>query len=80
MERYHGSIYLAGYAVECALKATICRRQGEVYLPQEAERHIDDPANLNDMLERAGLVSASRRDTDVARALDRLLEYWSVEM
>lgn len=37
--RFSGALYLAGYAVECALKARICVAVGAAVLPRQHEHH-----------------------------------------
>lgn len=37
--RYNGAIYMAGYAVECALKAALCRHQVETWLTVDEQSH-----------------------------------------
>jgi len=72
--RYTGSVYMAGYAVERILKAAICRRRGETYLPREDETH-----DLTLLLYRSGL-GAALAGSDVGRAFDDLASRWTTSL
>jgi HEPN domain-containing protein len=70
--RYHGSLYLAGYSVECALKWAITRRLGEVHLPAEYEIH-----DLQKLMGNSGLVQDLKQDTSTLVLFSALADDWS---
>lgn len=73
-EQYSGAYYLAGYAVECALKACIARKtRSEDFPPRDASKlYTHDLARL---LELSGLQAGF---TQARKADPRLNEYWLV--
>ncbi len=73
--RWHSAVYLAGYAVECQLKAILCRAKGLSTLPPEYETH-----DLWRLLEGTGLVERMRRNPDIFRAFERVTRVWTTEM
>ncbi|MDT7897049.1 MAG: HEPN domain-containing protein [Armatimonadota bacterium] len=73
--RWHSAIYLAGYAVECRLKAAICRVKGLATLPPEYQTH-----DLWRLLEGTGLVERMRRDPDIFKAFERVTRIWGTEI
>lgn len=82
-KRYNGSAYMAGYAVECALKATVCRQLDEPRMPPMMATHDlsvltgraprpDDPA--------IAIWPRMRGDVSAVRDLDLITEHWSSEL
>ena len=70
-----GAYYIAGYAVECAIKACIARQQGQYPFPakiKESDYYIHSPARL---LETAGLSQLLGADRAINPDLD---ENWSI--
>lgn len=54
---FQGSYYLAGYAIECALKACIAKRTREFDFPEKREVERSYTHDLNRLLEVAKLES-----------------------
>lgn len=73
--RWHSAIYLAGYSVECLLKAAICQAKGFDVLPSEYQTH-----ELRSLLESTGLGQELRRDRTLVQAFERVNKIWSVEI
>jgi hypothetical protein len=69
--RYNGSIYLAGYAIECYLKFAICRRKEHVYLPAKFEVHDWDR-----LINEAGLLPEIRAQRNVNALYSSLADSW----
>jgi HEPN domain-containing protein len=75
-----GAYYLAGYAVECALKACIARRTREHDFPDKKlviDSHTHNLKNLLHLAELEGELDAViAADTAMESALDKILD-WS---
>ena len=75
-----GAYYLAGYAVECALKACIAKRTHEHDFPEKKlvnESHTHDLAKLLNLAElQEELDAVIGTDTAMASALDKIQD-WS---
>jgi hypothetical protein len=69
--RYNGSVYLAGYAIECYLKFAICRRKDTIYLPAKLEVHDWDK-----LVDAAGLFSAINAQRAMAALYSGLADSW----
>lgn len=69
--RYHGALYLAGYAVECALKYSVTRREGAVYLRTELETH-----HLDTLLQQSGLRPALDKAPRIMACYGVLADWW----
>lgn len=71
---FEGAYYLAGYAVECALKACIAKRTREFDFPDRREVERSYTHDLAQLLEGARL----KTDLGEASAADRqLLRQWN---
>lgn len=64
--RWSGAYYLAGYAVECALKACIAKRTNQHDFPDKATAVDSYTHNLNRLIEVAGLKLALQLATTPA--------------
>lgn len=75
--RWGGTIYLAGYVVECLLKAVILARLRVVVLPEEYRHH-----DLERLADDARLRPSFRRPEgrEVAQRLALLYGKWDVSM
>jgi HEPN domain-containing protein len=75
-----GAYYLAGYSVECALKACIAKRTQEHDFPEKKLATESHTHNLKDLLRLAELKTeldaVVNADPEMALALDKVLE-WS---
>jgi HEPN domain-containing protein len=71
---FAGAYYLAGYSVECALKACIAKRTERHDFPDKKITNESYTHNLNELLKAARLDTIF--DTD-ALANDRLAENWT---
>jgi hypothetical protein len=75
-----GAYYLAGYAVECALKACIAKRTQRYEFPDKKRAEASYSHNLAQLLNEAGIKSAfadeSRRDQSFKDNWD-LVQLWS---
>jgi len=54
-EKYHGAYYLAGYALECALKVCITKQVRQYDFPDKQLAVKSHTHNLSDLLSVAGL-------------------------
>ncbi len=76
--RFHGAIYLCGYAIECQLKANVCAaRRIEAIDQSEAKRLGHDLAKV---LEKAGLNRKLVGNKDLRIAFFEIVIRWSAEM
>ena len=75
--RWSGAYYLAGYAVECALKACIAKQTGLHDFPDKTLVQKSFTHNLVELLESAKLSLKLKHDTTTA-ANPRLGESWQV--
>lgn len=74
-KHFNGAYYLAGYAVECALKACIAKRTSRYDFPDKRLAHDSYTHNLSDLLGIAGL----RTKLEADAALNQSLRVnWSV--
>ena len=79
---YSGAYYLAGYAVECALKACIAKQVREYDFPDRKLTSESYTHNLRSLLGTAGLVSALGQDNAIYPGLGANWEEvmkWGVE-
>ena len=74
-KRFQGSLYLAGYAIECLLKFGVTRRQNCLYLPVELETH-----DLDRLLDAAGLGRALRNLPRIEASFSAFAERWGPEL
>jgi HEPN domain-containing protein len=74
-QRWHSAIYLAGYAVECRLKAAICRVKGLATLPPEYQTH-----DLRALLRATGWQEEVTRDRALLQAFEEVVKFWQVEI
>lgn len=76
----NGAYYLAGYAIECALKACIAKRTREHDFPEKKlanESHTHDLGKLLDLAKlKTDLEILIQADPTMESALDKVLE-WS---
>jgi HEPN domain-containing protein len=70
-KRYHGAIYLSGYAVECALKWAITVNLGSPYLPKGFETH-----DLEAFVHAAGLLPSLQRDRSIRSLYSVIVDEW----
>jgi HEPN domain-containing protein len=70
---YPGAFYLAGYAVECALKACIAKQTNRFDFPDRELVNSSYTHKLDKLLKVAGLEAALERDQ---RARGTLENYW----
>jgi hypothetical protein len=76
--RFHGAIYLCGYAIECQLKENICAaRQIEALDQGEAKKLGHD---LWDVLKMAGLGQKLLENKDLRVVFFEIVFRWSTEM
>lgn len=73
--RWHSGVYLAGYAVECRLKATVCQFIGEERLPPELQTH-----DLSILLVNAGLEKTLQSNQQVRTYFNFIESVWDVEI
>ena len=67
---YHGAYYLAGYAVECAIKACICRRTRRFDFP---DKHLAEQAwkhDVDKLMEVAELKRQLEKDFEENSSLE----------
>ncbi len=72
--KFAGAVYLAGYAVECYLKAAICKTLDLSGLPIVFMTH-----DLDVLLFHSGLDNTLRADTVLAGSFTHIVGIWSVE-
>lgn len=73
--RWHTAVYVAGYAVECLLKAMVCEHKGLERLPEEFEVH-----HLRKLLESAGLAQALSTQPEEERLFEYIQLTWDVQI
>jgi HEPN domain-containing protein len=77
---FDGAYYLAGYAVECALKACIAKRTQRCEFPDKKRVDLSHTHNLRDLFRVAGLDKAcleqAGKDPDFGRNWDAV-QLWS---
>src|SRR5437773_6392791 len=69
--RYTGSVYLAGYAIECHLKFAICRRKEYIHLPAKFEVH-----DWEQLVTAAGLLPEIKAQRLMAGVYFALADKW----
>ena len=74
-QRLHGAIYMAGYGIECALKARICGDRGQDRLGQEFWHH-----DLRRLAQETHKWAALPADDPHRDALVVLQTAWDVQM
>lgn len=85
-ENNAGTYYMAGYAVECALKAVIAKNQGEYPFPDFGNRDFKKENYLThsakSLIHTADLeekLSVSRSETPVLDGHWKVVEVWDVD-
>jgi len=73
--RWHSGVYLAGYAVECRLKAAVCQFISAETLPPELQTH-----NLWTLLVSAGLEETLQSNQQMRTYFDFIESVWDVEI
>ena len=73
--RWHSGVYLAGYAVECRLKAAVCQFISEEILPSELQTH-----DLWTLLVSAGLGETLQSNQQMKSYFDFIESVWDVEI
>jgi HEPN domain-containing protein len=71
----HGAVYLAGYAVECKLKAAVCRYLDVDELPERFQTH-----NIQFLIRSAGLAEAVDSDKVIQARFRRIDSLWRAEI
>ena len=69
-----GAVYLAGYAIECLLKAVICKTLDLDRLPATFKSH-----DLELLLLHSGLERRLRADAAVDENFNKVISLWQVE-
>ena len=73
--RWHSAVYLAGYTVECRLKAAVCQFLNQKTLPSEFQTH-----NLWALIVGAGLEQNMESDPQIGTYFDYIESLWDVEI
>jgi HEPN domain-containing protein len=73
--RWHSAVYLAGYAVECRLKAAVCQFIGARMLPVKLQTH-----DLWTLLVGAGLEKALQSNQQMRTYFNFIESVWDVEI
>lgn len=79
---YEGAYYLAGYAVECALKACIAKRTKRYDFPDRKLANESYTHNLTSLVKVAGLETALREEIESIKAFGTnwaVVKDWSEE-
>jgi HEPN domain-containing protein len=74
-DRYEGSYYLAGYAVECALKACIAKKTKRFDFPDKELANKSYTHKLGDLVRLAGMEGEPRKAEKSSREFE---ENWAV--
>lgn len=80
--QYEGAYYLAGYALECAIKACICKQVSENDFPNKQLAQQSHQHSLRDLLGVAGLAAELEKERKNDSDFERywaLAEKWTVE-
>lgn len=72
---YHGAFYLAGYAVECALKACIAKETKEYDFP---DKKLANSSYTHDLTELLGISRLTERMKDAKSQSKTLDTYWAM--
>ncbi len=73
-EKWAGTVYLAGYAVECWLKVAICARLGWTHLYPTFKVH-----DLEVLLLHCGLENDLQKESNVTDSFKRIVGLWKHE-
>ena len=77
-----GAYYLAGYSLECALKACIAKRTKRYDFPDRKMVHRSYTHNLQELMNTAGFEEEFRADAQYIHALGvnwNIVQLWSEE-
>jgi len=74
---YDGAYYLAGYAIECALKACVAKLTNQYDFPDKQLANRCFTHNIEELVKVAGL--EAQRDTDVAADADLKTNWTTVK-
>src|SRR6266496_3045339 len=77
---YEGAYYLAGYAVECALKACIAKQTKRYDFPDKRLANAIHTHNLTTLVEFAGLEADLRNNAQMHKAFEdnwKVVKDWS---
>jgi hypothetical protein len=80
MRLYSGAYYLAGYSVECALKACIAKKTEKFEFPNKArvlKSYVHKPSELFEVAELASLFESARRNNAKLQASWGVVNNWS---
>ncbi|MFP4173930.1 MAG: HEPN domain-containing protein [Candidatus Hydrogenedentota bacterium] len=72
---YEGSYYLAGYAVECAIKACIAKQVREHDFP---DKNLAQKSHQHDLTELLGVAGLKQKLVEKGRIDSDFLSYWGV--
>ena len=75
LELYDGAYYLAGYAVECALKACIAKGTQRYEFPDKKRVDSSHTHNLRELVRLADLEDARK---EASRASEKFRLYWDI--
>ncbi|MBC8232851.1 HEPN domain-containing protein, partial [bacterium] len=73
--RWHSTVYLGGYAVECKLKAAVCEYLGVEVLPESFRTH-----DIRFLIRSAGLAEAVNSDKVIQARFRRIDSMWRTEI
>ena len=73
--RWHGAVYLAGYAIECKLKAAVCQYLGVEELPESFRTH-----DIRFLIRSAGLTETVNSDEVIQARFRRIDSMWRTEI
>ena len=77
---YEGAYYLAGYTIECALKASIARQTNRYDFPDKKLVNAIHTHNLTSLVEFAGLEAELRKNAQLNRLFEdnwKVVKDWS---
>jgi len=78
--QYSGAYYLAGYSVECALKACIAKNTQKFEFPDKAnviKSYVHKPSELVDVAKLTGLFQQARQSNPRLQASWNVVNNWS---
>ncbi len=74
-KRFHGAIYLAGYAIECHLKYAVCEHADQTHLESSFEIH-----SWERLVAESGIVHTIRRNKRIQALYEDLAEVWNTSL
>jgi hypothetical protein len=76
--RFHGAVYLCGYALECELKHSICKSRNSSTMGLREAKQVGH--NLHELLARTQRLVELSQNQELYLAFEAVSSQWSTEM